>query len=938
MLQIEKITLKNIRTFTEATAEFTEGVNVIIGKNGAGKTTLIQAIYGSLTEFNRLAPGLKIADFIRKGATSGEIALYFSYNEDQYRIKTKLGKRGIIDQSIEKHSNTDSKWKIIAAGKQKEVKEVIEQITGTKISTLKKIVYCPQGELTDIISGKTEERKKVFKYLLDLEKYEKAKEIANNLKKAIENKIDTNNQLIQNLEKNVEGNEEKIIQDLENHKKEIKVIEKHLKELEEELFKKEKEFYELKDKKEKFDTLQGSITQQKQTLKKLTNDKKKLEIKIKNQWEKVGTKKSIEELLSEIERLRKAKENLIKDKSRIEAEIKQKENLLKELGKIRTQVQSYKSKKERILNKIKDLLGDQYSPEIQLLKQKINGMIEQEKTIKQELEEKLSNYKQELASKNAILKQKELILRENKNKINGLEEKIFSLTKEYSLENLSEELIRNKIQELNQIFEANNEEMNRVTEERGKISSELNQLDNRYHEIEEAIKLLQNTSTPKCPVCGSELNEEHKNELINKYIIELKSLRKDKIELSKKSKELKNQLDILKKQNNELETQIEELRNKREILDQIRTYEENITFIKEENLKIKEEISSINKEIKNLYIKLNELKKQITTHKNCLKKYEHALEEIIEIEKINSGLDPLLKRIKELDSLTSSELLAKLKGELEKIDHEEEVITENITAFEELLNNLYKSQDISNQIASFEEELKLNKDALFSLGFDNKKYEEVETKISNLRKEINEKSSRIKFLKNDLIPTKEKMLNEISNTKKQIDELKKQNKSLDQVRLYLTETIKLLNGLPSVITKSRLSNAQARANQIVKRFFEDRDIDGIKIGVEKYEITAIRGGLEEDIHRFSGGEQAVMAFALRVALLQEIGRINFMLLDEPTAALDRERVEEFINFLETDNPVKQLILVTHRDEFMRTASIPIEIIREKRESKITYGQ
>jgi len=41
---IKKIRLKNIRTFTDSTFEFEQGINLIVGNNGSGKTTLLESV------------------------------------------------------------------------------------------------------------------------------------------------------------------------------------------------------------------------------------------------------------------------------------------------------------------------------------------------------------------------------------------------------------------------------------------------------------------------------------------------------------------------------------------------------------------------------------------------------------------------------------------------------------------------------------------------------------------------------------------------------------------------------------------------------------------------------------------------------------------------------------------------------------------------------
>jgi exonuclease SbcC len=88
-MQILKLELENIKSYTKDEVTFTEGVNAIVGHNGAGKSTILEAI--GFVLFDKLA--YTAGEFLREGARTGTAAVTFqsSYDERIYRVERRLG-------------------------------------------------------------------------------------------------------------------------------------------------------------------------------------------------------------------------------------------------------------------------------------------------------------------------------------------------------------------------------------------------------------------------------------------------------------------------------------------------------------------------------------------------------------------------------------------------------------------------------------------------------------------------------------------------------------------------------------------------------------------------------------------------------------------------------------------------------------------------------
>ncbi|MEM2074251.1 MAG: AAA family ATPase, partial [Nitrososphaeria archaeon] len=84
-----------------------------------------------------------------------------------------------------------------------------------------------------------------------------------------------------------------------------------------------------------------------------------------------------------------------------------------------------------------------------------------------------------------------------------------------------------------------------------------------------------------------------------------------------------------------------------------------------------------------------------------------------------------------------------------------------------------------------------------------------------------------------------------------------------------------------------------------------------------------------DINSMSGGEQVAVALALRFAManLMGKGRIDFVILDEPTAHLDVERRRSLLELINKLNSrlenifLKQIIIITHDEEIFANSEV-----------------
>jgi len=387
---------------------------------------------------------------------------------------------------------------------------------------------------------------------------------------------------------------------------------------------------------------------------------------------------------------------------------------------------------------------------------------------------------------------------------------------------------------------------------------------------------------------------------LNKFVI---NERKDETGLKNKLEKIKNEGDILRENINKSEVELNSIKNKIEYNEErIKNICDNdncpvcendlkdnskknklINKIKDSNIIFQNTIQGIEKSIINDKKILNELKVQYVNKKSNLELIEKQNKEIdIEIER-KKGVQDNLNNINKKLSILEKEI-EQLKIELKEnsikgIQDYSEEIRELSIKIEELIRITTRQR---NDIIGYEKTVE-----------DIKSYE---TKIKKLHNEINNYT----------------ILKDIFGKNGIIAEIIKV--SIDQIQDYANNILKDICGQEFEIefeTLKELKNKKA----------ELKDTLDIKIITKK----GIRG-----YKSFSGGERAIINFALRMSLSKLLSDISkntfeFIVLDEIFGSLDEyhsDKLIKVINYLK--NSFKQIFIISHtniKDSFTNQITI-----------------
>ncbi len=392
------------------------------------------------------------------------------------------------------------------------------------------------------------------------------------------------------------------------------------------------------------------------------------------------------------------------EKNKKNEEAKEELNKLKEnLSKIEKQKKEYQELKEIIIRKeelIKKLLNDLTSLE----KYKDMNLEEKKKEYGeiniQETEEKISNLIKEntdLISKKSRLSSEIDMDRKIQNQIKEIQEKLKNIN--------SEELINNL----------------KITEERYEnIKKQISEGEIKKQDYKKALNELNNTNSSKCPVCDSDLSEEHKIKLISEKTKEKQKIEETEEELKKNEIELKNKKRALEEQKNNIEKQKDKLEELNKDKKDILALEKQLIQFEEKIKTIEETKQSLEKSIK----EKRELKDKLKEEIRLLEEYH--------------------KKLKEKQMLEEEQ--RDKKDKLNQLGYNEEIFNKLNKELQEKSINFNK---IEYEIKNINTELK-NKTEIYEL--NKKEYE----KLNKLNKDIeyfNKKEEKYSIYKNCIIET-----------------------------------------------------------------------------------------------------------------------------------------------------------------------------------------
>ncbi len=889
--------MENFRSHERISLEFGDGVILLLGPNGSGKTGVLDGIAYAIY------PGLfsgRMASLIRRGAERMRVSLTFEAGGRTYRVVRERTRDGQASARLlvwEEGEGGSGEFRPVQFG-QRDVSEEMRRILGVGPTAFVDAVYVRQGEMLGFLNETPARRKEVVSKLLGSE-------------------------LFSHLEGEVKG---ALVRYRERRARASARAER------------------ASELRERLDRLRREIVEGESRSEELRGEISKLR----------GELISVRERLREVEGRRSAHEAVSTSLDRLRRDRSSREERLREIRRRMRELSGHLEERDELRKMAEAAEPIRRLREIRIREEALDGRLRE----LDRWEDRLREYRGRLMEE-ASLREAISALREEKGR---LESEVGSLRAELS----GEPEVRSRLRELEgraerlraawvEISEAAagggitlrspdgalskvNEALEIADREIAVLEGERSDLERRIGEARAEIGRIDGWISSlegaegKCPLCGSKLEDEKRRMLISKY-------EDRRRELSEEAASLEERLSLTV-------ARMGELRARRETLLRV------VRACAESGIA---DVTSVESEVEELRERLSRLGSKRERLSGMEARISEIEEELKRLREREVELNYLRRRVEEMEEEGESRRMERerLEREREKLERERDVVVglimgavgavpEDLEAAyreaQEARERLDKISEILEEYRSLQREAEIIGEdiermrerevelegEMRSIGYDESEESYLRSREEDLERRLEGAERELARLEGEL----GRMRREEGEILRELEGAEKAREESERLERFISilERVKQAfgkEGIQRVMRERVRPIVEAHAWEYLSKF--GIECDGLTLS-DDWEIRLIRRGESYDLAELSGGEAVAVALSLRMGLARALsgGRIEMLMLDEPTIHLDEDRRAELVGLLgEVDLP--QVIVVSHTGEFEQSADEVISL-------------
>jgi exonuclease SbcC len=896
---LNKVRLNDFISHKHTELSLGYGINVVVGPNGAGKTSILDAI--SFALFSDYSNRGRKENLINSRANRCKAAVEFTEGGIKYAVEWSM-ERGKSARGNLYLVQTGEK-KLLAQGGNAVVREV-EKILGIDKSMFLQSIYVRQGEIEELVTAKPADRKELISRLLGVEDLEKA---WNNVKTVIDDYEKRANKLEGELTQ-----KSTIEADKQRHSAASQELATSLASRRQDLGK-----------------IDDQISSLQSILIRLEGDKK--------EFDRLDREKSILERSIESD-----KENLLAEQAELERALAagviieslqdavNRLPVLEEYSRLLLEKHDQETKREALTEKLRNLERLEKTVE----ENKEDSMLYEEK--KALLDEKSRERKEYEGSARALEKTSRSVNdleKEEQKRITLLDDELAEcarvLGEKVTVETV-EAVVGRKEMEFRTLAD-------KVGEKVDEYQRRIGLLEHRKTELDENISKLEpsEVGVKTCPTCETDLTPDRVAQLIRKFSSEKERAQN---ELAKSTAELDSMVQEKHQADEQLKRMVQ-LHSER-IKDLAVQLSETRERLAEQRSEV-EECRRQADELKRLDEELSALETEMIRLEKAYIRFESARDELAtlpsrgqveaEMMPISEALESISKALKDSASTLGYEPQKPME-ELGALRRKKQEYDQNVLVAKRKLEHESNTARLKEKLSASEQKLSENADAIKKLKYDEKEHSRKQEEFDSLTLSRNEMGVAIAKMGE----RKKAEDDGASECDRKLEALAKKERE----KLVVDGFIGLLNKIRAAYGKDGVQKMiRARARPLLERSTQDLferfnlAYSDIKID-DDYDIAVIGPSGEQGIDQISGGERVALAIALRLAIAQVLsGKVETIIMDEPTTHLDEERRKELVNILssffrEGGRIIPQMLIITHHPEIEDVADVIYTVRKE----------